>query len=97
MMVINRYQLIGTNYNSNFDVNLKTKQNHTNVLNSTNITRNTSNLINIGINVHLVTAELLSALAWHSKSSGKISKNGISLPVCGSMHVFFRARYVKME
>lgn len=63
------------------------------MLNFTKIAKNINTLTNIGISIHLFTAELLSALAWHSKSSGKISKNGISLPVCGSIHVFLRARY----
>lgn len=48
---------------------------------------------NVGIRIHLLTAELLSALAWHNKSSGNTSKNGTTLPVCGSIHVFRRARY----
>lgn len=53
--------------------------------------KNRKILTKIGINRHLFTAELLSALAWHSKSSGNISKNGITFPVCGSMQVFRRA------
>lgn len=35
--------------------------------------------------------ELLNALAWHSKSSGNISRMGSRLPVVGSWHVFERA------
>lgn len=61
-------------------------------LNSNKMTRNIKILINIGINIRLLTAELLKALAWHRRSSGNISKNGISLPVCGSVQVFFLAR-----
>lgn len=35
--------------------------------------------------------ELLNALAWHNKSSGKISRMGSLLPVVGSWQVFERA------
>lgn len=62
------------------------------ILNFTIIAKNINNLTNTGISIHLLTAELLKALAWHSKSSGNISKNGITLPVCGSVQVFLRAR-----
>lgn len=55
--------------------------------------KNMKILTNVGIRIHLFTAELLKALAWHSKSSGNTSKNGTTFPVCGSIHVFRRARY----
>lgn len=45
------------------------------------MTKNIKILTIIGICMHLLTAELLSALAWHNKSSGNTSKNGITLPV----------------
>lgn len=55
------------------------------------INKNMKILTIVGICMHLLTAELLSALAWHIKSSGNTSRNGITLPVCGSVHVFRRA------
>lgn len=50
-----------------------------------------NNLTNVGIRIHLLTAELLNALAWHNKSSGNTSKNGTAFPVSGSTHVLRRA------
>lgn len=34
-----------------------------------------------------VSPKLLNADAWHKRSSGKISKNGIRFPLTGSIHV----------
>lgn len=38
------------------------------------------------------SAKLLRALAWHSRSSGKISRNGNRLPVSGSVQALRLAR-----